>query len=296
MCHFLPSMKPSSFDPFHPNLRASLVGRENPTQLEGIRVLGTGSSWEAGSARHGQSRRLPGPPSREASHPGTPRPRAARGSPRKTCGPARKGPRSLQTGSGSARTPRPRARPSPPTGRELAGRPRPPRAGALPQTASGSAARPRPPAAPPPPAASVGPSDCADGPHLPEPSRPGPAALGTRRAPAAAAPPPRRLRAPPGTAASAPCCPAHLYQLQPGGGTGRLGRCSPRRPSAVRFSLGYHVGAGYPAVGGQAPSSSFPRVLSLLGDGEEEGRASSMSSSEAGNVALATDSRPQALP
>lgn len=48
-----------------------------------------------------------------------------------------------------------------------------------------------------------------------------------------------------------PYCPGHLYPLQPGGDSGRLGRCSLQRPSAVQFFLGYHVGASYPAAGGQ---------------------------------------------
>lgn len=48
-----------------------------------------------------------------------------------------------------------------------------------------------------------------------------------------------------------PYCPGHLYPLQPGGDSGRLGRCSQQRPSAVQFFLGYHVGAGYPSAGGQ---------------------------------------------
>lgn len=47
-----------------------------------------------------------------------------------------------------------------------------------------------------------------------------------------------------------PYCPGHLYPLQPGGESGRLGRCSQQRPSAVQFFLGYHVGAGYPALWG----------------------------------------------
>lgn len=215
--HFLPSVQPPTSDSLHPSLRAPLGGLQDPRQLEGIRVLGTGSGWGAGWAPCGQSRRVPGPPSREASHPGMPRPRVAHhGSPRKTCGRSREGRRNLSTGSGSARRPRPGASPSPPTKRGRAGRLRP-RAGALPPTASGSAARPRPlqqrcvracvppaRAAPPPPAASAGPSGFAGGPRLPGPARPGPAALGPPRAPAAAAPPPRLLRAPPGRAASAP--------------------------------------------------------------------------------------------
>lgn len=295
-------------------LRAPLGGLEDPTQLEVIRVPGTGSGWEAGSAHCGRSRKLPGPPSREASHPVLPWPRVAHGSPRKIGGRARAALRSFQIGSGSACRPRPRARapPNPRTQSEQAGMLRL-RAGALPPTASGSAARPRPPAwcvrasgprspaAPPPAAASAGPSGFAGGPHRRGPARPGPAAHGPPRAPAAAAPPPRLLRAPPGTTASAPagrgpespgagrsgsprppgvshlppdagsapcelagfpcfrlvlravcsrgspCYLGHLYQRQPGGGRGPLGRCSQPRPSAGRFFLGHHMGAGYPA-------------------------------------------------
>lgn len=363
-CHSLPSMQLPSFDSLRPSLRAPLGGLEDPRQLEGIRVLGMGSGSEAGSAHCGQSRRFPGPPSREASHPVTPWPRVAHGSPRKTCGRAREGLRSLRTGSGSAHRLRPRAPPSPPTKCELADWLRP-RAGALPPTASGSAARPRPLtpcvraygppawAAPPPPVASAGPSGFAGGPHLPGPARPGPAVLGPPRAPAAAAPPPWLLRAPPGTAASAPagrkpgnpgggavrvpahrasvsshqalgppplsflvsrafglfsvwgvcgrgspCCLGHLYPLQPGGGSGQLGRCSQPRPSAVRFFLGYHMGDVTPQLGDQTPAFQFPTGSGLSDGGGRGGggRESYLGSSQAGSVALATDSRLQALP